>query len=391
VNIRAEPGKREALSEARRLGREFGRNAAELDLTGAFPYAHFDALFEAGLTRLTTAVVQGGQGEGLETAYRVVAEIAAGEPSTALILAMHYINHAAIRFGIRWGEAAGAAVVASARSGPALVNALQVEPEAGSPSYGTLPRSRARRTAEGWRLSGRKRYSTGCEGLAWMVVLALTDEPNERLGSFLVAHPGPGIRIEKTWNATGMRATGSHDVVFDDVFVPSDFAFDLNPAHPPPPRDPRLLAWFMTLIGAVYHGVARAARDETLRFAASFRPGDLRTPLSELPLVQDQLGEIEILIDTSERLLASIAIDADTGRDAGPSAGRVRHTVIENAIRAVDIAQRIAGQYGVSRDHALERHRRNVICGRTHAPNGALVRAAAARAALADIHAENLP
>jgi alkylation response protein AidB-like acyl-CoA dehydrogenase len=55
--------------------------------------------------------------------------------------------------------------------------------------------------------------------------------------------------------------------------------------------------------------------------------------------------------------------------------------VIENAIRIVDIALRIAGNAGISRGHPLERHHRNVQCGRTHAPNGYLVRAAAAKAA----------
>jgi len=385
MNLRLKPEKLDALAAARRLARDFSANAAELDRTGAFPAAHFDALFAAGLTRLTTAASHGGGEASLETALSVVSEIAAGEPSTALILSMHYINHAAIRQGIGWSPSAGAAVVESARLQPSLVNALQVEPEAGSPSYGTLPRSRARRAVGGWRLSGCKRYSTGCEGLAWMVASALTDEPNERLGNFLVTHPGPGIRIEKTWNVMGMRATGSHDVVFDDVFVPDAFAFDLQPADPPPLRDPRQIAWFMTLIGAVYHGIAKAARQSVLGFAAAFRPGNIEITLSALPVIQDQLGEIEVLIDTSERLLLSIARDADAGHEVGPSAGRVRYVVIENAIRAVDVALRIAGQSGLSREHELERHHRNVICGRTHAPNGALVRAASAKAALAEL------
>jgi alkylation response protein AidB-like acyl-CoA dehydrogenase len=58
---------------------------------------------------------------------------------------------------------------------------------------------------------------------------------------------------------------------------------------------------------------------------------------------------------------------------------------MENAIRAVDLALAIAGNAGVSRNHALERHHRNVICGRTHAPTGPLVRAAAAKSAIAAI------
>ena len=127
----------------------------------------------------------------------------------------------------------------------------------------------------------------------------------------------------------------------------------------------------------------RKPRDDALRFAATFRPGNLRASFGSLPLVQDQLSEIETLLDVNERLLGSIAGDADAGFDAGQSPGRVRYVVIENAIRAVEIAVRIAGQHGLNRDYPLERRHRDVIGGRTRAPNGAIVRAAAAKAALA--------
>ena len=75
----------------------------------------------------------------------------------------------------------------------------------------------ARRTETGWRLSGRKIYSTGAPILKWYAVWARTDEPEPRVGMFLVPAGLPGTWIVETWDHLGLRASGSHDVVFEDV------------------------------------------------------------------------------------------------------------------------------------------------------------------------------
>lgn len=371
------------MERARQLAARFAEGAAALDASGAFPHDNFTALFASGLTNLVTAREHGGTGAGLGEALAVIGEIARGEPSTALILSMHYVNHAGIRDGGRWPRAAADAVIASGFKGPALINALQVEPEAGSPSYGALPRSTARRTADGWRLTGRKRYATGCEGLHWLVVSALTDEAVPRQGSFVISRDAPGIRIERVWNTLGMRATGSHDVVFEDVPIADGYTLDLAPLAAERRGPPRHHAWFMTLIGAVYHGIAHAARNDVVAFARSHQPGGLATPIAALPLIQDQLGEIEILLEVGDRLLRSVAAEIDAGGDPSAAAPQIRHQVIENAVRIADVALRVAGNAGIHRDNAMERHYRNALCGRTHAPNGYLIRAAAAKAAVA--------
>lgn len=373
------------LAAARRLGSRFRETAADLDASGAFPRANIDALSAAGLLNLVIAAERGGLGGGLTLARRVVSEIARGEPSTALILSMHLVSHGSIRFGGHWPEPVAGRLIADSLAGPALVNSLQVEPEAGSPSYGNLPRTIARRRGDAWRLTGRKRFATGCEGLAWSTVSAVTDEPDPRVGLFIVSHRTPGIRIERTWNSSGMRATGSHDVVFEDVAVPLGHTLDLGPAAAGLQRDERLGTWFMLLIGAVYHGIARAARDDALDFATRFRPGGGAEPLSDLPRIRDALGAVEVALAASERLLDSVAQEFDAGGHPGQAGGIVRHVVFENAVTVVEHALHIAGNAGVSRDHPFERHHRNVTCARTHAPSAPLIRAAAARAALASI------
>ena len=51
------------------------------------------------------------------------------------------------------------------------------------------------------------------------LLLALTPEP--RIGQFLVSAKAPGVRIVETWDHLGMRASGSHDVILEDVFIPT--------------------------------------------------------------------------------------------------------------------------------------------------------------------------
>jgi len=97
--FRTAPAEPDVIATAQELAVRFAQTAGHHDRTGEFPLPNFQVLFETGLPGLVTAREQGGLGEGLETAQAVISAIDAGEPSTALILAMHYNNHAAIRRG----------------------------------------------------------------------------------------------------------------------------------------------------------------------------------------------------------------------------------------------------------------------------------------------------
>jgi 3-hydroxy-9,10-secoandrosta-1,3,5(10)-triene-9,17-dione monooxygenase len=71
----------------------------------------------------------------------------------------------------------------------------------------------------GFRLSGRWRFSSGCEHCAW-AVLGATGLPAEN-GTLLLFVPQRDYRIVDTWQVSGLRGTGSHDIVVEDVFVPA--------------------------------------------------------------------------------------------------------------------------------------------------------------------------
>ena len=378
----------ELISKAVELGQQFALIAAAHDRTGETPSAQFDALNAAGLLKLTIAQSDGGYGAGLAVARTVVGAIAHGDPSVALILAMHYAQHAAIARSARSRDADWPAhlvrrLTDESVTGRSLINAAQVEPALGSPSHGGLPDTVARRVGNEWHLSGHKIYVTGVPLLSWINVLARTDEDDPRLGHFLVPRDSAGVQIVETWDPIGMRASASHDVIFSDVAIPLADVVALKPARLGLQRDAQGIAWYFSLLGAVYDGAAHAARDWLVDFLNQRRPSSLGgASLASLPTVQQIVGRIEILLATNDWLMRSHAEAFDAGTAPDSLAGTLKHVVIDNAAQSVELAIELAGNHGLARRNPLERHHRNVLCGRIHAPSNALLRSTAARAAL---------
>ncbi|WP_310629885.1 acyl-CoA dehydrogenase family protein, partial [Paraburkholderia sp.] len=96
------------IERAALLGRVFANLADDYDRSGAAPLEQFQALREAGLLRANIARADGGYGAGLAVTRAIVGEIAYGDPSVALILAMHYSHHAMIVHDARTAARGGA-------------------------------------------------------------------------------------------------------------------------------------------------------------------------------------------------------------------------------------------------------------------------------------------
>lgn len=372
----------DAIGAASLLSVRFAETAAYYDERASFPFDNIRLIHEAGLSALTAPAEFGGGGAGLAEAAEVIRLIARGEPSTALILIMQYINLAIIPTG-RWPKQLAHRVLNEAVSRGALINAFRVEPDLGTPVRGGLPATTARRMENGWSISGHKIYSTGVEGLSYAIVWARTDETEPRVGGFLVPLDVSGISVVKTWDPLGMRATGSHDVVFENVVVPLDHAVDIRLPSEWGGRIEGQVAWFGLLPGALYTGVAEAARDWLVFFLKQRVPANLGQPLSTLPRIQHAVGKIEELIAVNRRLIASAAREIDERRALSTSETNLIKTVTtENAIAAVEEALKLTGNHGISRRNPLERHHRDVLCGRIHSPQEDTVRLEAGRLAL---------
>ena len=378
------------LSEANlaRITAALAQSAEHYDRSATFPRDNFDLLAREGLIGLTVDRGHGGAGAGFVDALRVLGAVAKGEPSTALILFMTYAFHAAPDKTTRWPTDLYARLARDAAQGRGLIGTFRVEPELGTPVRGGLPATIARRTAQGWAITGEKIYSTGSTGLDWFAVWARTEGDDPQVGLFLVAPGSEGIVIEPEWDHLGMRATVSHKVVFTDTPTPAAWAVDLRPPADWAPRAGEAgtqILWNALAIATIYDGVARAARDWLARYLNERAPANLGAPLASLPRVQEKFGEIEALLYTNRVLIDEAARAADGGRVPDPvQANLIKHTANSNAIRAVEIALELTGNPGISRRNPLERHYRDVLCSRIHSPQADTVLVAAGRAALTE-------
>ena len=372
------PGRAEVLAA------RFALTAAAHDRAASFPFENFVSLTESGLVALRTPRAHGGGGAGIGKAARVIGALAAGEPATALVLAMQYIQHSTLAQNRRWPAHLKARVARDAVATGALINALRVEPELGSPARGGLPATTAVADGDRWRLTGHKIYATGIPVLAWYAVWAKTDEPIPRVGTFLVPAGLPGIRIVETWDHLGLRASGSHDVHFDAVTIPRDHAVDIRPPAGWTSDDTaQQHVENGILLAALYNGVAKAACDWLVPFLKTRVPASLGHPLAGLPRVEDSVGAAMVLLATNDRLIGSLAADLDAGRRPPASdAHVVKSVVTNNAVQVVETALSLTGNHGLTRSNPLERHYRDVLCGRVHTPQDDSVRTALGRLAL---------
>lgn len=95
------------------------------------------------------------------------------------------------------------------------------------------------------------------------------------------------------------------------------------------------------------------------------------------------MGEIELLLLSSRRQLDAAAAAADAGTPwPATDSGLLKVAATRNAIAVVELALKQTGNHGLSRAHPLQRHHRDVLCGRVHTPQDDSALVAAGRVAL---------
>lgn len=344
--------------------------AAGYDQSGAFPADSLRIAHEAGLLTATIGESYGGRGARVEESARILHRIGQGDPSVALIAAMTLNTHARQAVQPHWPEELYARVVKESFERPVLVNHARVEPELGSPARGGLPSTLARRTPDGWSLSGTKRFVTGAEGLDWFLVWATTDEPEPRVGTFLVPGGSPGIDITGRWDQLGLRASASHDVTFRDVEIPYEHVIGIGPYGASAEQDNRAGASLHLPLAALYLGVARAAQAFFHTFAHSRVPANLGHPVARTERFRRTAGEIEVLLAAAEQLVFGGAARVDSGDSTYTPEQALGARVLadRHGVRAVELAVRLLGNPGLARGNPLERHFRDIQCAPVHAP-----------------------
>lgn len=369
-------GDRDLLRTVGAVADRFAERAPAHDRDGSFAHENVRDLRAAGYLRLTVPEAYGGGGAGVFRMVLGQERLARGDGSTALAVGWHLYSIGKQAQSPTWPAEALRGVFRDAVDNGGCINGAVSEPQTGSPSRGGRPTTQAVRTDRGtWVITGRKTFTTMSPALATFVVSATSAEL-DRTVSLLVPAGAPGLRIEETWDALGMRASGSHDLVLDGVEVPE--AALVEPVMRQSPGDTGAevrggpSAGWNLHIPAAYLGVARAAVDFATRFAVERRPNSLQGSIAEVPHIQQKLGEMQRHLLPAYNLLFTLARRWDDDPPARETMGNAvagcKLVVMDAALHVVDLAMRVVGGAGLSRSLPLERYYRDVRPGLHNPP-----------------------
>lgn len=177
-----------------------------------------------------------------------------------------------------------------------------------------FPGGKAVAAEGGYRLSGRWPFSSGVDPSRWNFVGAIVhdarDKPIEHR-IFLVE--ARDYRIIDTWQAAGLRGTGSKDIEMRDVVVPAYRSLPLTAlvtgvppgcaVNPAPLYRLPVLGLFAFVVSGVSLGLARGALNDfvgSMRARVGTYSGKR---VAELANVQLKIGEASALVDTAAALM----------------------------------------------------------------------------------------
>jgi indole-3-acetate monooxygenase len=163
------------------------------------------------------------------------------------------------------------------------------------------PRGTGRTVDGGVVVSGRWAFCSGISHADMMFAGCLVDD--QRVPS-VVALRKEDLYVLDTWHTLGLRGTGSHDTVADEVFVPADRVFSLfdGPLLDRPLYRFPVFGFFACSIAAAALGNARAAIDDLVELACAKKGlGSTRT-LAERPATQAAVATAESALSAARAL-----------------------------------------------------------------------------------------
>lgn len=244
----APPVATEALWEA--LLAELAERRSDFHAQGFVPRDFIEKTFPLGIYRHATPTRFGGRPMPPREFLEIIERFGRVDGSTAWVLGFASGNTYLGALPLQ----TQAAVYAN---GPDVVHA-----------GGLHPAQPAERTADGFRVSGRWKFASGCMAADYISV-GLLDESTGGLPRGAVL-PREAVTIVGDWDVSGMRASGSFDTEVHDVEVPLEWTFVRGAASnidEPLFRYP-LIAYQAQCHAAIGLGVAQGALDHATGLGA---------------------------------------------------------------------------------------------------------------------------
>ena len=346
-----------ALADERRevqgLAREFAEaeiapRAAAWDRDGAYERDVLEKLGELGFLGMLVPEEYGGLGLDTSTYLVALEELARADASVALAVSIH--NGPVARLLMAHGSAAQ-----KSRWLPALASGKKIggfalsEPDAGSDPGGLA--TEARRHADGWSVSGVKRWVTNGGRADVVCVFAKTEGT---IGAFLVETDAEGYRPGRREKTMGLRASETVEVALDRVRLgPDRLVGDRAQGlgHALDAIDVGRLG-----IAAQALGIAQAAMEHAASYAGERQ--QFGRPIASFGAVRSKLAVMATRIAASRALLMQAA-GVWEASPQGPSAAlwpaMAKLQASETAAWVTDQAVNVLGGCGFMREFPVER------------------------------------
>lgn len=240
------------------------------------------------------------------------------------------------------------------------------------------PLGRAIPVPGGYRVSGQWDFASGIHHATWLLCTSTImegDRPRKDANGAPVWRvmwvPKAQVTIKDTWTVVGLRGTGSHDFVVDDVFVPTTHS--ISTTEPPwiqsthyRARLHATCAWTTTVANSL--GIARGAMDAFSEMATTRASTMSSALLRDRPRVQAITGEAEAILSAARAYVMDavgrawdLATSDDTDIDRAVMQARLAITHgMHEARRVVDLLFHAAGTNAVYATSPLERCFRDI-------------------------------
>jgi len=243
---------------------------------------------------------------------------------------------------------------------------------------------KATRTKGGYKVTGRWPLVSGCDHADWLILSAFLEGATGDEQFLMYLAPKKDYQVLDTWHATGLKGSGSADVVMTDMFVPEHRT--LLPAFTRGGDSPGakvntgwlyrmpIFSLFSTWVGATVLGTAQGALHE---FVTETRKRATRMTggkMADFTTTQVRVAEATCAINAARALIYGNVREAQEIAKAGgvPSLEQKllyrAHGAYAGELcrRAVDLLHRSAGGQGVYESSAFSRHCRDMLAGTSH-------------------------
>ena len=299
---------RERAARVDRVLPSLAAAAEEADRTGEFPLEHVRTLSDAGLLGLNVPTGYGGLGGGLRDLAAATFAMATACPSTAIA---YFFQCSGTSRGLLPLAAADAGLFAEEETPVVRAFAEKILRRMGSEgrwvanfasesvrvkSAAIAIATEASPTDGGWLVNGVKSF--GCAtGVAddYLVTARLPGGSTaEHLAVFLIPRDSAGVSNRTKWDSLGMRASATHGIVLEDVFVPEDSALALAGAFVKMTQVSRgSFVGNQVALSSVYLGAAHAVSEFALNYLRTTTYRGTDEPIGGSELHKQLIGRMQ--------------------------------------------------------------------------------------------------